>query len=158
MAHANAAPATAPMMLPAVVDTRFTPEVAPAGGFHALHEDQLVTPRSNPMDASLPFISWTKAAAPASFTAPAFELQGCLLAPLQHKDDGAARHAFYTMDPIEYQVGHVHLSAVAHAMGQLRLFEKVYATRSDFLKACQGHSEPLAAVMIEPALFFATDR
>ena len=102
MATASAAPGSALLPLPAVADTSFTPEMVPAGGFHALHEDQLQTPRTNPMVVSLPFISWTKPAAPAFFTAPAFELQGCLLAPLQHKDDGAARHAFYMMDPIEY--------------------------------------------------------
>ena len=157
MATIGAVPAPAPVPLPAVADTRFVPEVAPAGGFHSLHEDQWQTARGNPMVNSLPFISWTLPAAPAMATAPAFELQGCLLAPLQHKDDGEARHAFYTMDPIEYQVGHVHLSAVAHAMGQLRIFERVYATRTDFLKACRDHSEPLAAVMIEPSHFVSMD-
>ena len=38
------------------------------------------------MASSLRFLSWDKPAAPALFSLPRFELQGTILAALQHKD------------------------------------------------------------------------
>ena len=76
-----AAPAPAPGATPTIpaASTRCDPEVVGAGGVHALHEDRLTTSRDNPFATALPFISWDKPAAPALYSAPAYQLHGTFI-------------------------------------------------------------------------------
>ena len=126
MAAAPGAPA-----LPAAADLRLIPEAVPAAGFHALHEDRWETSRANPMVSSLPFIDWDTPAAPARPSAPRYQVQGVILATLDRKDDAASRHGFYTLDPIEYEYGHVAASAASLLLAQGGIFRKVVPVARD---------------------------
>ena len=143
---------------PLAADTRFNPEAIPAGGLHSLHEDRWESPRNNPMLTSIAkFVDVDMPAAPALPSAPRHQLQGCLLGPLQRKDDAAARHGLYLIDPIEYGYGWVAASAVAHELNAAGIWSTVYDSRHELNAAIIAKGVDLSRVALDPADFVANE-
>ena len=103
------------------------------------------------------FVDVDMPAAPALPSAPRHQLQGCLLGPLQRKDDAAARHGLYLIDPIEYGYGWVAASAVAHELNAAGIWSTVYESRHELNAAIIAKGVDLSRVALDPADFVANE-
>ena len=132
---ATPAAAATPPVYPAA-RTRFVAPRAPAGGWGALDETVWETPRDNPMVASLPFINWSKPAAPVLFSAPASELMGVLISAATFSEAAADRASFEAANLVVHEISNTGCSTFAHELANGGIFEKSYSDLEDFIQAC----------------------
>ena len=129
-AGAGAAAPTYPANL-----TRFNPVIGGLAGAGALDEDHWPINRDSPIPKSLLFISWQKPAAPADFSAPAHQVQGVVLSPLNFGVGDLP--ALSGNAVIDNDFDRVRCSAFMHAWANDGIFEKQYTTREEFVVSVQ---------------------
>ena len=123
--------------------TRFNPVIGGLAGAGALDEDHWPINRDSPIPKSLLFISWQKPAAPADFSAPAHQVQGVVLSPLNFGVGDLP--ALSGNAVIDNDFDRVRCSAFMHAWANDGIFEKQYTTREEFVVSVQKSTTLAAA-------------